>query len=139
LVGVERSAKLRRDRRAANLVSTHADDRATARPAPRPSQREALALVARLPVRQRAAVTLKVAGHSYAEIADRLRMTHRTVECQLMHGRAGSATPTATRWPPSTGPERSGTCADRRHARRSALPRRRGLPAADAAAAPFRV
>jgi DNA-directed RNA polymerase specialized sigma24 family protein len=46
------------------------------------------ALVAALPIRKRAALTLQVSGHSHREIAARLDMTERTVERQIRRGRA---------------------------------------------------
>jgi RNA polymerase sigma factor (sigma-70 family) len=48
--------------------------------------RAGLEALAALPARQRAALTLRVSGHSHAEIAAALGMTARTVERQL--GRA---------------------------------------------------
>jgi DNA-directed RNA polymerase specialized sigma24 family protein len=71
------------------LAPTRPDARAAVAGARAVDAREALALVARLPVRTRSVLTLQVAGHSYAEIADALRMTHRTVERQLLRARAG--------------------------------------------------
>ena len=50
--------------------------------------REALSLVAALPARKRAVLTLQVAGHSYAEIAAELQMTQGTVERQVPRARA---------------------------------------------------
>jgi DNA-directed RNA polymerase specialized sigma24 family protein len=50
--------------------------------------REALALVAALPARQRAVLTLQVSGRGYREIAARLRMTERTVERHVLRARA---------------------------------------------------
>jgi RNA polymerase sigma factor (sigma-70 family) len=79
----------RHDRRATRLAQ-RASTVAPARPAAEAvAAHEALSLVARLPVRKRAVLALQVAGHSYAEIADRLQMTHRTVERQLLRVGAG--------------------------------------------------
>lgn len=50
--------------------------------------KEALAYVAALPQRKRAAFTRHVAGYSYAEIAAQLGWTQRTVERNLLRARA---------------------------------------------------
>jgi DNA-binding NarL/FixJ family response regulator len=50
--------------------------------------REAFGLVAALPPRKRAVLTLQVSGHSYGETAARLGMIERTVERQLLRARA---------------------------------------------------
>jgi RNA polymerase sigma factor (sigma-70 family) len=49
---------------------------------------DALALLAALPPRRRAVLTLQVSGHSYREIAAELGMSQRTVERQLLRARA---------------------------------------------------
>jgi RNA polymerase sigma-70 factor (ECF subfamily) len=49
---------------------------------------EALALVAALPDRKRAVLNLKIAGHSYDEIAEHLGVTHTNVNHQLARARA---------------------------------------------------
>ena len=78
----------RHDRRAAALEPHRAD----ACPGPATGHatqaKEALRAVAALPDRRRAVLTLQIAGHSYREIGQELRMTPRTVERQLVRARA---------------------------------------------------
>jgi RNA polymerase sigma factor (sigma-70 family) len=77
----------RHDRCAGELALTQ-DERASAAAERALAAREALAVLAALPARKRAVLTLQVSGHSYAEIAAALQMTHRTVERQLLRARA---------------------------------------------------
>ena len=78
----------RHDRRSAPLSPAQPDGRAATAGARAAEAREALDLLAGLPVRKRAVLTLQVSGHSYAEIAQRLHMSPRTVERQLLRARA---------------------------------------------------
>jgi RNA polymerase sigma factor (sigma-70 family) len=64
------------------------DDQGAERRAARQEARDALAHVAALPARKRAVLALQVTGHSYGEIAAELGMSQRTVERQLVRGRA---------------------------------------------------
>jgi DNA-directed RNA polymerase specialized sigma24 family protein len=68
----------RHDRRTAVLNPEAGEGVATADPSR--EVRDALALLAGLPVRKPTVLTLQVSWHTYAEIAARLDMTERTVQ-----------------------------------------------------------
>jgi DNA-directed RNA polymerase specialized sigma24 family protein len=75
------------DRRLARLASEHGDPRAGRTHLSRLLTTDALGMVAALPARKRAVLTLHVAGHSYREMAVRLCMSERRVERQLLRAR----------------------------------------------------
>jgi RNA polymerase sigma factor (sigma-70 family) len=79
---------VRYDRRLARLGPERPDAQGAERRAARQEARDALAHLAALPARKRAVLTLRVSGHSYAEIAAELCMSQRTVERQLLRARA---------------------------------------------------
>jgi hypothetical protein len=104
--------------------------------------REALALVAALPARQRAVLTLQVSGRGYREIAARLRMTERTVEPTCCAPAPPCDAPTGRRPTPRGGsprrrPERRRPPGGGRRARCRPVPWRSASPPPVHAAAPF--
>jgi RNA polymerase sigma factor (sigma-70 family) len=76
------------DRRFARTAARPADAGMPNEPSAGSEALEALYLLAALPARKRAVLTLQVAGYSYRETAARLSMSERTVERQLQRARA---------------------------------------------------
>jgi RNA polymerase sigma factor (sigma-70 family) len=96
-----------RDRRLAALIPEHPDRGAAEAGEPGVHTRSALRLVAALPERERAVLTLHIYRHSYRETAAQLQMTERTVERQLLRARAAVRTArgeSPPRLPRSAGP-----------------------------------
>lgn len=88
VVARREAIRLARHDRWATRHTADGADRVPADDPPSGRARHALELVAALPPRKRAVLALQVSGHSYREIADRLAMTERTVERQVLRARA---------------------------------------------------